>query len=1077
MSLQPQFVQQLHQLLQQSNVPDTEAVRAATDALQNTFYKNPNCVPALFEITSTSPDLAVRQLASVELRKRLAKSGGKAWTKQAAQVREGIKARLLESVINEQSTLVRNALARVIAEIAKKELPSGTWSQLLPFLFQASNSPTAAHRQVSILVFFIVLETFVDGQESLERYLPQIMQVFSKSLQDPESLEVRVTTVRALGKVAENLDVDSTTDLALVQSAIPLMVQVLDQTLKESDAEGIRHCLDVFESICMLETPIISNHIPDLIQFFLANGANKELEDDHRVMCYNSLIWISQYKKSKIQSLGLARPMLERLMPVVVEEDPEDPDEDSPSRLALRVIDGLATELPPSHVFPPLLEQMQAYMANPEPHHRKAAMMAFAVSVEGCSEYIRPHMEELWPFVEGGLRDPDLVVRKAACITVGCLCESLDAECAARHATLLPLIMDLINNNDTQKNACTALDSLLEVIGEDIAQYLPAIMERLSNLLETAPLPVKATVTGAIGSAAHASKEAFLPYFTQTMQRMQPNLLLKEEGDETDLRGVTMDTVGTFAEAVGKEQFRPYFSDLMNLAYEGVNLDNPRLRECSFIFFSVMCRVFGEEFSQFLPAVVPKLLESFRQSEHAPVPGAVGGDGVLNGLGVSTNDQDDNDDDFIDLDEVFENLQNVNTAVGVEKAVAADALGEIFVYTREGFTPFLASSVEELINLLDHYYQGIRKSAIGALLVFINTLNDMSSPAEWQPGHSASPPLNSDVAKLVEAVIPAIMDSWADEDDQMTQIEICQQLAECLNKNGPRILTSEADRTCSYVVDILDQKSACQIDTEAAEAEEANVEDISEYESVLISAATDLVGAMANVYGADFIEPLKQLLPKITKYYSPSRSTSDRATAIGSLGEIITGMKAAITPFTTEILSILSRALQDEDVSIRSNAAFASGVLIENSQTNLSEHFNALLGAIRPMFDITSTKDEALTARDNACGCLCRMITKNQSAVPLDQALPVLLGALPLKKDMVEWSPVLKTLMGLLQANEPNAIANIDTILQIMAAALQLDGDDALGGVMRGQVVAFISAINASAPEKINAAGLQTYLV
>ena len=95
-------MQELHQLLQQSNVPDTAAVRAATDALQSRYYKNPQCIPALFEITSTSPDLAVRQLASVELRKRLAKSGGRAWTKQAVQVREGIKARLLEIVISEQ---------------------------------------------------------------------------------------------------------------------------------------------------------------------------------------------------------------------------------------------------------------------------------------------------------------------------------------------------------------------------------------------------------------------------------------------------------------------------------------------------------------------------------------------------------------------------------------------------------------------------------------------------------------------------------------------------------------------------------------------------------------------------------------------------------------------------------------------------------------------------------------------------------------------------------------------------------------------------------------------------------------
>ena len=57
------------------------------------------------------------------------------------------------------------------------------------------------------------------------------------------------------------------------------------------------------------------------------------------------------------------------------------------------------------------------------------------------------------------------------------------------------------------------LDSLLEVMGDDIAKYLAAIMERLAALLETAPTPVKSTIVGAIGSAAHASKAGFLPYF------------------------------------------------------------------------------------------------------------------------------------------------------------------------------------------------------------------------------------------------------------------------------------------------------------------------------------------------------------------------------------------------------------------------------------------------------------------------------------------------------------------------------------------------------------------------------------
>jgi len=70
---------------------------------------------------------------------------------------------------------------------------------------------------------------------------------------------------------------------------------------------------------------------------------------------------------------------------------------------------------------------------------RKSALMAFGVSVEGCSEYIRPLVEQLWPVIEGGLQDPEVIVRKAACIALGCLCEWLSEECATRHASIVPV--------------------------------------------------------------------------------------------------------------------------------------------------------------------------------------------------------------------------------------------------------------------------------------------------------------------------------------------------------------------------------------------------------------------------------------------------------------------------------------------------------------------------------------------------------------------------------------------------------------------------------------------------------------
>jgi importin-4 len=176
--------------------------------------------------------------------------------------------------------------------------------------------------------------------------------------------------------------------------------------------------------------------------------------------------------------------------------------------------------------------------------------------------------------------------------------------------------MALVADPATQRSACTALDALLEVLHDVIDQYLPLIMERLSGLLETAPLTVKAVVTGAIGSAAHASKDQFTPYFQETMHRMQHFLVLTEEGEETELRGITMDTVGTFAEAVGKDLFRPYYEPLMKQAFQGIELGSARLRECSFLFFGVMATVFGEEFAPSLSAVVPSLLTSLTQEEN-----------------------------------------------------------------------------------------------------------------------------------------------------------------------------------------------------------------------------------------------------------------------------------------------------------------------------------------------------------------------------------------------------------------------------------------------------------------------------
>lgn len=108
------------------------------------------------------------------------------------------------------SNLVRHSTARVIAAIASIEMPLGHWPGLLPFLEQTCVSQQAVHREVGIYILYTVLENIVEGFES---HLQSFFKLFETLLNDPESSEVRITTVRALGVIAQYIDGDDKADI------------------------------------------------------------------------------------------------------------------------------------------------------------------------------------------------------------------------------------------------------------------------------------------------------------------------------------------------------------------------------------------------------------------------------------------------------------------------------------------------------------------------------------------------------------------------------------------------------------------------------------------------------------------------------------------------------------------------------------------------------------------------------------------------------------------------------------------------------------------------------------------------
>lgn len=88
----------------------------------------------------------------------------------------------------------------------------------------------------------------------------------------------------------------------------------------------------------------------------------------------------------------------------------------------------------------------------------------------------------------------------------------------------------------------------------------------------------------------------------------------------------------------------------------------------------------------------------------------------------------------VDLDKMLE----VNSAIAVEKEIAADTIGTLFAATRNHFFPYVEPCALELVSLLDHYYEGIRKAATESLLEIVRTFYELSGAPDFTPGTPVS---------------------------------------------------------------------------------------------------------------------------------------------------------------------------------------------------------------------------------------------------------------------------------------------------------------------------------------------------
>lgn len=180
----------------------------------------------------------------------------------------------------------------------------------------------------------------------------------------------------------------------------------------------------------------------------------------------------------------------------------------------------------------------------------------------------------------------------------------------------------------------------------------------------------------------------------------------------------------------------------------------------------------------------------------------------------------------------------------------------------------------------------------------------------------------------------------------------------------------------------------------------------SEWDWLVVDTALDVLIGLAAALGSQFAEVWKIFEKPIIKLLSSGEAV-ERSTAVGVVAECISYMGSDVTPYTSALLKPLLHRLSDEDKETKSNAAYAVGQLVLNSEdpkTYLPAYIE-ILGKLEPLLQI---KDARL--QDNAAGCLCRMILSHPDQVPIADVVPALVDLLPLREDYEENKPVYQCL-------------------------------------------------------------------
>lgn len=761
--------------------------------MQKTYYTHPESLLLLVEIIATHENVGVRQQAAVQAARQVPRH----WAKISKDQKPAVRQHLVAATMAEKNAACRHAESRVVAAIATIDLEDGEWPDLLPALYGLASNSDVSQREVGSYIIYSLLEA---NPTSFGDDLTKLLELFSHTLQDPQSADVRINTMMSIGAMLLMFEPEEDEQPVLaLQSLIPSMVKVLQDAVAGGDDEKTGHAFEVFQQFLAYESALLGKYLKDLVQFMIDLAVNKEADDEVRSQALSFLAQTVRYRRMKIQGMkDMGQQLTQKALLIVTEIDDDDEDDDmGPARSALALLDQLANDLPPRQVIVPLLDALPNFANHAETGFKKAGILALGNVVEGAPDFIASQVKTIMPLVINLLNDADAGVRHAALVGLSRLADDIAEELSDFNEPIMTALVKNLqaamaptaDDKEARKNieiirsVCGALDSMSEGLDtEFMKKYAGELVDNIGLLIAHDDYKVKVAASGAIGAIAESLGEDFRPYFEKIMQGLGVYVTIKGSEEDLALRSGVLDSIGRIAVAVGAETFQPYVQGLMEASEEALHLDNSRLRESSFILWSMLAKVYEKNFAHFLPGVFQGLFQSLELEEEEITlqlteteKGIVGTEEeiITAGKKVRFRNAGEDEEDGMEEDEDDEDdWDDIGVSPeALEKEVAIEILGDVITYACGGpeIATYLEKAIEMISPLAEHSYEGCRKAAIATLwrsYARVWQLMEEETGTNWEAGLPLKQQPTVTLVKLGEIVAKATLQTWNEEADR-----------------------------------------------------------------------------------------------------------------------------------------------------------------------------------------------------------------------------------------------------------------------------------------------------------------------